>query len=76
LETAREAMLQFEVEPEYLALVDPGTLEPVTQLDEPALLAVAAHVGATRLIDNLILEPPAVPIPTLHPGKAMTTCSA
>ncbi len=76
LETARGAMLQFEVEPEYLALVDPGTLEPVTQLDEPALLAVAAHVGTTRLIDNLILEPLAVPIPTLHPGKAMTTCSA
>jgi pantoate--beta-alanine ligase len=76
LETARGAMLPFEVEPEYLALVDPDTLEPVIQLDEPALLAVAAHVGTTRLIDNLILDPFAVPIPTPHPGKAMTTCSA
>jgi pantoate--beta-alanine ligase len=76
LETARGAMLPFEVKPEYLALVDPDTLEPVIQLDEPALLAVAAHVGTTRLIDNLILDPLAVPIPTPHPGKAMTTCSA
>jgi pantoate--beta-alanine ligase len=76
LGAARATLALFALEPEYLALVNPGTLEPVTQLDEPALFAVAAHVGTTRLIDNLILEPPAVPIPTLHPGKAMTTCSA
>ena len=76
LNTAREAMASFAVEPEYLALVDPETLEPVTQLDEPALLAVAAHVGATRLIDNLILDPLALSTPATHPGKAMTTCSA
>lgn len=76
LNAAREAMASFAVEPEYLALVDPETLEPVTQLDEPALLAVAAHVGATRLIDNLILDPLALSTPATHPGKAMTTCSA
>ena len=64
------------IEPEYLALVDPDTLEPVAQLDEPALLAVAAHVGGTRLIDNLILDPLARSTPATHPGKAMTTCSA
>jgi pantoate--beta-alanine ligase len=54
---AREAMAPFAVEPEYLALVDPDTLEPVTRFDAPALLVVAAQVGATRLIDNLILQP-------------------
>jgi pantoate--beta-alanine ligase len=74
LSVAREAIIPLE--PEYLALVDPDTLEPVTQLDEPALLAVAAHVGATRLIDNLILDPLAVSTAPPHPGKAMSTCSA
>jgi pantoate--beta-alanine ligase len=73
---AREAMAPFAVEPEYLVLVDPDTLEPVTRFDAPALLVVAAQVGDTRLIDNLILDPLAVPSPITHPGKAMTTCSA
>ncbi len=74
LDAARAAIVP--VEPEYLALVDPDTLEPVTQLDGPALLAVAAHVGDTRLIDNLILDPFALQIHVPLPGKAMTTCSA
>lgn len=37
---------------DYLALVDPDTLEPVTDLDRPAVAAIAARVGTTRLIDN------------------------
>jgi pantoate--beta-alanine ligase len=76
LNAAREAMTLFAVEPEYLALVDPDALEPVTRLQAPALLAVAAYVGGTRLIDNLILDPLAVPSSVTHSGKAMTTCSA
>lgn len=42
---------------EYLEAVDPDTLERVTRVDRRTLLAVAARVGATRLIDNIILEP-------------------
>jgi pantoate--beta-alanine ligase len=57
LGAAHSAMVRFDVEPEYLALVDTETLEDVCQLDEPALLAVAAQVGPVRLIDNLILDP-------------------
>lgn len=56
-ETARAAMSSFEVEPEYVALVSPDTLEPVSELDGPVLLAIAARVGSTRLIDNVILHP-------------------
>ena len=63
LQVAREAMARFDVEPEYLALVSPDTLEPVSRLKEPALLAVAARVGATRLIDNATLYPTLQPIP-------------
>jgi pantoate--beta-alanine ligase len=74
LDEARAAMAPSAVEPEYLALVDPDTLEPVAQIDGPALLAVAAHVGGTRLIDNLILDPFAVPT-TATPTKETATCS-
>ena len=43
---------------DYLALVDPVTLEPLPALEheKPALLAVAGWVGATRLIDNTLLH--------------------
>ncbi len=59
LETAR-AVLRREPEfrPDYLALVDPDTLLPVKALmaNKPALLAIAGWVGATRLIDNLLMH--------------------
>jgi pantoate--beta-alanine ligase len=44
------------IAPEYLELRDAGTLEPVTRVDRDALLAVAARVGAARLIDNHLLS--------------------
>ncbi|MCW2925064.1 MAG: pantoate--beta-alanine ligase [Thermoleophilia bacterium] len=46
---------------DYVAIVDPLTLDPVDRLDHPAQLLVAVRVGATRLIDNLRLDPPHVP---------------
>lgn len=59
-ETLREQMLQTlaqvpEVLPEYAEVVDAETLLPVSDLSSGALLAVAARVGQTRLIDNLML---------------------
>jgi pantoate--beta-alanine ligase len=59
LESAREAMLRFGVEPEYVALVAPDTLEPVGELTHEALLAIAARIGDVRLIDNVLLDPAA-----------------
>ncbi len=56
---AREAMVELGVEPEYVALVSPDTLEPVERLREPSLLAIAARIGSTRLIDNVTLCPSA-----------------
>jgi len=40
---------------DYFEIVDPATLDPVAQITRPALVAVAAFVGATRLIDNLLM---------------------
>lgn len=42
---------------DYLEIVDPDTLDPVNQIEAPALVAVAAFVGPTRLIDNIIVRP-------------------
>jgi pantoate--beta-alanine ligase len=53
-----------DVEPEYLAIVDPGSFTPLTTISAPALVAVAARVGPVRLIDNLILEPVPSPVAT------------
>jgi pantoate--beta-alanine ligase len=42
---------------DYFEIVDPETLDPVDRISQKALVAVAARVGATRLIDNVVLEP-------------------
>jgi len=44
-----------EVRIDYIALVDPDTLLPLAIAAPGALLAIAAHVGTTRLIDNQLL---------------------
>jgi pantoate--beta-alanine ligase len=45
------------LEVEYAEVVDPDTLLPVSDLANGALLAIAAHIGPTRLIDNILLPP-------------------
>jgi len=45
------------VRPDYAAVVDPNTFSPLTRLDRPAVLCVAARVGPTRLLDNAVLIP-------------------
>jgi len=45
-------------EVDYVAIADPKTLEPLTHADAGAVVAVAARVGRTRLIDNVILGTP------------------
>jgi len=41
---------------EYVAVVDPDTLDDLEQIGAQVLVAVAARVGATRLIDNVLLR--------------------
>ena len=41
---------------DYVALVDPMTLEPLDRLTSQGLLALAVRVGSTRLIDNTMLR--------------------
>jgi pantoate--beta-alanine ligase len=39
---------------DYFAIVDPDTLDPIADVSHGALVAVAAYMGATRLIDNFL----------------------
>ncbi len=44
------------VEPEYLAVLDPDTFQPITESSGRVVVAVAARFGSTRLIDNTIVH--------------------
>jgi pantoate--beta-alanine ligase len=58
LAAARAALAAHDVVPEYLTLVDPDTFQEPT---ESVLVAVAARIGDTRLIDNVLIERAATP---------------
>ena len=45
-----------ELQVEYVELVHPTTLTPLEQVDDCGLLAIAARLGTTRLIDNVLLR--------------------
>lgn len=51
VEAVRDGLAEVEID--YVALVDAETMKPVARLEGPVLLAVAARIGTTRLIDNL-----------------------
>ncbi|NEZ55216.1 bifunctional pantoate--beta-alanine ligase/(d)CMP kinase [Adonisia turfae] len=44
------------VAPQYIELVNPYTLAPLEKVETVGMLAVAAFVGTTRLIDNVVLR--------------------
>jgi pantoate--beta-alanine ligase len=48
---------------DYVSVSDEQTLEELETIDRPALILLAARVGATRLIDNTIVVPKGVPTP-------------
>jgi pantoate--beta-alanine ligase len=60
-EKLRQAGLaEFGGEPavrlDYFEIVDPDSLDPVEAISRGTLVAAAAYVGTTRLIDNILLE--------------------
>jgi pantoate--beta-alanine ligase len=57
LDAGRRELAGAGIEPEYLEARDAERLEPVTELGgRPVLVAVAAQVGAARLIDNVLIH--------------------
>jgi len=66
LTTELAALIAAEplAKPDYIALVDPETLQPVLNLTEtPVLIALAVRFGKTRLIDNALVAPPGITLP-------------
>jgi pantoate--beta-alanine ligase len=57
LEAVARATLASEpaVEVEYVAVAEPRTLAPVESVEADTVVALAARLGRTRLIDNIIL---------------------
>jgi pantoate--beta-alanine ligase len=57
LKIAGEQVMSEEsaVKLDYFEIVNRDTLDPVTDISGGALVAVAANVGSTRLIDNIVL---------------------
>jgi pantoate--beta-alanine ligase len=56
VERMREIILSVpEARIDYIALADPDTLAPVSEIRSRTLAALAVHVGGTRLIDNCLL---------------------
>jgi len=57
----REALVVLAEQPDvrldYLRIVDPSLLEDVADVRGGALIAIAAWVGTTRLIDNVVIGP-------------------
>ena len=52
----REYLAAFpEVQVEYIAIAEPEALVPVTEARDDTVVAIAARVGPTRLIDNIVL---------------------
>lgn len=49
--------LMKDVEIDYAAIVDADELTPVERISRRVMLAVAAKVGNTRLIDNILFDP-------------------
>ena len=54
LVAARSLFEQGSLSLEYLAIVDPETLNELTEWQEKQICCIAAHCGSVRLIDNLL----------------------
>jgi len=50
-----------ELRVEYVELVHPSTLQPISEISGPVLIAIAAWLGSTRLIDNVLASPEDTP---------------
>jgi pantothenate synthetase len=51
----QQLLREPEVQVEYIAIAEPQALQPVSVADTRSVVAIAARVGGTRLIDNISL---------------------
>ena len=73
---ARHDLMTAGVELEYLELVSPDTLDPISHVDGEVLAVLAARVGTTRLIDNTLIQPRTASPDGSPAGHRTTTAAA
>ncbi len=56
VEVVRSELAIASVALEYVELVDPTTLLPLSRIEDEGMLTIAARIGSARLIDNIILR--------------------
>jgi pantoate--beta-alanine ligase len=67
----RETLSRFPaVLVEYIAITEPQRLEPIASADQSTIIAIAARVGPTRLIDNIVLGEGILDAAVSHRGFA------
>ncbi len=59
---AHESVTQGSDRIDYVSVVDADSLASLTRVESRALIAIACHVGKTRLIDNMVLGEDAPPV--------------
>ena len=55
--TMQKILLEQHLLIDYVAAVDAETLKPMDVVEGETALLIAARVGTTRLIDNMIVRP-------------------
>ena len=60
---AHESIAAVADRVDYVTLADTQTIQPIDTIADRALLAVAVHIGSTRLIDNVVFGEDPAPIP-------------
>ena len=56
IDLVKQKLTATEVKIQYVELVDPDSLQSIELVEQAGLLAIAAYVGSTRLIDNVMLQ--------------------
>lgn len=67
--TMQRPLLENHLNIDYVAAVDALTLKPVEMVEATTVLAIAARVGKTRLIDNVTILPPDMNPPRLEEAE-------
>lgn len=60
IKAAMEKLILSEVpgaKVDYIEVVDDDTVQPVSKINGPVLIALAVKIGSTRLIDNITVRP-------------------
>jgi len=55
-EICKTMTISPDIKVQYVAIVDPETLQEIDSITDKALVAIAVNIGDTRLIDNILID--------------------